>query len=531
MEQGTRAKALAAKHLYEAAGHLLAELDTWSLQESGTVFGDLPAIHTFLQGELAKSPDLTLRTIQSAAGPQVLVVFMDGLVDNTLLDQDVIGPILQHSHEPATWDQTTLRTGHVTKAANWEEVWPKLLAGQTLLFVSGQTFAWVVDTVKYPQRSIGRPETEASIRGPQEAFNDVGLTQMNQIRRRLKDPRLTFQVVTMGSLDHHRVVVASMRGVANPSLVETVLQRLRRLRLDSVVNATQIASLIRDHPRSIFPTIRFTEHVEFVVWALVQGKVAVLIDGDPFVLLVPAPLWDFYQTPMDYNSPWYDASFVRFIRMVGFLVTLYFPALYIVFTTTNRNLVSYQLLTTIIGSHVGLPYAPTLEAVIMIFVIEIIREAALRLPKALSTVLGTMGAIVVGTAVVKAGFVSNQIIVIMTVTALSFYSVPAYELVGTWRIINFSLLAVAQLWGLYGVMLLSLAFVVHLAGMVSYGVPYLSPWVPVRWTDLRDTVMRWPLALWKRRPLMLRPSRRLWRYSSTRRPAQPRLRQAQPPKS
>ncbi|PSR20863.1 MAG: spore germination protein [Sulfobacillus thermosulfidooxidans] len=515
------------QHIQQAADRLLAEINAWSPLKPDGIGKDITAVEKYLQTQLLKSPDFISRIIQTARGERVLIAYIDGLVDTTMVDQDIIAPLLKTKVPASSWNQQSLHTGHVSQESQWDKIWPKLLSGNTILVPEGSAYAWIIDTVKYMQRSIGRPETEASIRGPQEAFNEVVLTQMNQIRRRLRDSRLSFQAVQLGHLDHHQVIVAALRGVVNPGLLETVLYRLRRIRIDAVPNATQIGSLIRDHPYSIFPTLRYSEHVDFVVWALEQGKVAVLVDGDPFVMILPATMWDFYKTPMDYNSSWYDASFVRFIRMAGFFVTLYFPSLYIVFTTTNQNLVPYQLLTTIMGSHIGLPFPPILEAVVMIFVIEIIREAALRLPKALSTVLGTMGAIVVGTAIVKAGFVSNQIIVIMTITALSFYSVPSYELVGTWRLVNFLLLAASQLWGLFGVLWVSLALIVELDSMVSFGVPYLSPGIPINWRDLKDSIVRLPLALWKRRLTAVRPLRFVWRYPLQGKSMQPRLKRHQ----
>ncbi|WP_242968380.1 spore germination protein [Sulfobacillus sp. hq2] len=515
------------QQISESSGRLLAELAAWKELTPDTISGDLPAIEQYLKSELNKSPDAIVRVVECGSQQRVLMVYIDGLVDTEMVDQDIIAPLLKTTAPPDHWDQSTLHVGHISQETHWNKIWPKLLAGNTVLVPEGSTYAWLVDTVQYRQRAIERPQTELAIRGPQEAFNEIGLTQMNQIRRRLRDKRLVFQQMQLGTLDHHPIVVAGLHGVVNPGLWETVLYRLHRIRLDAVPNATQIGSMIRDHPYSIFPTVRYTEHVDFVVWALEQGKVAVLVDGDPFVILLPATLWDFYQTGMDYNSPWYDASFARFIRMAGFFITLYFPGLYIVFTTTNQNLVPYQLLTTIIGSHIGLPFPPILEAIIMIFVIEIIREAALRLPKALSTVLGTMGAIVVGTAIVKAGFVSSQIIVIMTVTALSFYSVPAYELVGSWRLVNFALIAAAQFWGLFGILWVSLALIIELGSMVSFGVPYLAPWVPAYWRDLKDSVVRLPLILWRQRLRAARPIRQAWRRPLPGPGGQPRLKRRQ----
>lgn len=485
------------------------------MEEMGIIGGDVDAIEQYLQQTLQRSPELNHRQITLSTGQTLLIAYLSGLVDATIVDQDVIAPLLQQPGNPTTWDCSTLLVGQVQKVRLWVDFWLKLLLGQTAIFISHQSWAWMADTAKIPHRAIGRPETEATIRGPQEALTDLMLTQIAQIRRRVPNPRLTVQQLTLGIQDHHRIAVLSIQNIANPSLVKTTVHRIRRLKLDSVINATQIGGLIRDYPRSIFPTVRYTEHVSMLVWALFEGRCVILVDGDPFAIIVPAPLWDYYRTPMDYNSGWYDVSFVRLIRLIGLVVTLYFPALYIVFTTTNRNLVPYQLLTTMMGSHTGLPFPPILEAFIMIFVIEIIREAALRLPRPLSSTLGTMGAIVVGTAVVRAGFVSNQVIVIIALTALSIYSVPAYELVGTLRILSIGLLIVAQAGGLFGLIIGTLALLTELVGMESFGIPYLTPWVPVRWSDWKDTLLRIPWSMWQKYLLTARPKQVRWKYSPT----------------
>jgi hypothetical protein len=206
---------------------------------------------------------------------------------------------------------------------------------------------------------------------------------------------------------------------------------------------------------------------------------------------------------MDYNTGWYDATFARFIRLAGLVVSLALPALYIVFSSVNPQLIPYQLLLVIMGSHAGLPFTPFTEAVIMIFMIEVIREATLRLPKALAGALGTMGAIVVGTAIVRSGVVSSQIIVVMTLTALSFFSVPTYELVGTVRLVNFALMAAGDVLGLFGLVLVALAVSGVLLSMTSFGVPYLAPVVPPQVRDWDDAFVRQPYVGLAHRPRWL----------------------------
>jgi spore germination protein KA len=364
---------------------------------------------------------------------------------------------------------------------------------------------WSVDTTKFPARAVEKPHTELSVRGSDEAFNEVVATQLAQLRHRIRDPGLRVQRLTVGTRQHAPVLVTHLAGIANPDVVHQVMTRLQALCLDGQISSSQIAGLIRDHPWSIFPTIRTTERVDLAVDALLKGKVVVLVDGDPFALVVPAVLADFYMTAMDYTAPWYDTSFVRLIRIIGWAMGVYLPGLYIALTEVNVNLLPPPLLILTAGNHAGLPFPPVVEALLMVFVIEVLREAALRLPQMLSVTIGTVGAIVVGTAVVKAGLVSPQMIIVITLTALSFYSVPVYELTGTWRLVNFFMLMAGAIVGVYGLIWVSMWLVATLIGLTSFGVPYFAPMAPFHARDWRDLFIRaaWPALRW--RPSVARP--------------------------
>ncbi len=287
-------------------------------------------------------------------------------------------------------------------------------------------------------------------------------------------------------------------------------ERLRAINVDGLVDITQVAGLIRDHPRSIFPTIRQTERVEMAVWRMLQGAVVVLMDGDPFALIAPAPLIDFYRTAMDYSSSWVDSSFVRGIRFFGWLVGIYLPALFVALTEVNPSVLPAELLASVQGSAIGLPFPEVIQVILMILVIEILREASLRLPKPLSTTIGTVGAIVVGTAIVKAGLVDTQIIVIMTLTALSLFSTPVYELTSTWRVIGLLMLGASYFFGLVGITLVTMGVIAVLVDMRTFGSQYFEPWAPFRVTDWGDAVWRLPWTTLTQRWSAPRPLHPRW---------------------
>jgi spore germination protein KA len=465
-----------------------------------------------IKAGLGVSDDVILRRleVQSCAEP-VLLAYIEGIVDTEQVDHGIIQRLLTTTDAPNRWGEVTFASGVATKETGWADILDDLVLGKTLIFAPGLPFVWALETVKYQARSIGRPQTELSVRGPQEAFNEVLSTQKSQLRRKIASPTLRFQDVTVGKLQRSKVSVAYLDGVVNTALVETIMARLHALDIDGIANATMVGGLVRDHPYSIFPTLRHTERVDVASWHLIQGEVAVMVDGDPFILLAPAPLASFYRTAMDYSSAWPDASFTRCIRFGGWILSLYLPALYVAFTQVNINLLPTQLLVIITGSHAGLPFSPLVEIVLMIGIIEILREAAVRLPQMLSTTIGTVGAIVVGTAIVRSGVVDNQIIVLMTLTALSLFTTPVYDLVGPWRIMAFSLLAGAAILGFLGVVLVTMVYIAVITDMESFGTPYFTPWAPFRITDWGDVLMRTPWIMSRTRWTSARPFDIVWR--------------------
>ena len=489
---------------------------------------DIADIRQRLARGIGSSADVRLVSVTvPGTGNLVLVAYIDGLVDSQRLAEAVLRPLEQTTTPARSWQHTALASAGVKSEDRWSEVLNDLAQGSTLVFVDGLTHAWVADTVKYVQRDVTRPQTELAVRGPEQAFIEVLAVQKTQLRQALSSAALRFTDLQVGRTVQSAVAVAHLAGVTNPSLVDTVVGRIQQIDVAGISTATQIAGLIRDHPRSIFPTIRATERVDVVTWHILQGGAAILTNGDPFVLLAPAPLVTFYRTAMDYSTSWADAVFTRLIRLISWGLGLYLPALYVALAEVNPNLLPTSLFIMMQGGHSGLPFSPLLEIVLMIVVIEVLREAAIRLPKFLSTTIGTVGAIVVGTAVVRAGIVDAQIIVMMTLTALALFATPTYELTGAWRLIGFLLLVGAATLGILGIVLTTVAVVAVVMDMKSFGVPYFAPGAPFRGGDWSDSVWRAPWTLVRNRRTEARPQQGTWRVPPARSAPSPHLHRAQ----
>jgi len=477
---------------------------------AGVYDGRVDAALKRLKAGLGSSPDIAVRPFRvgGADGLPAVLVFSEGLVDNRMVDADTlalaeVAPSAVQAAPAARRAQTLARclaVGHVTYARKWSSIEMKVLQGNALVLVAGADRAIVLDVSKYPARSIPEPEVERSILGSHEAFNEVILTHMNQVRLYLQTPALRFESHTVGRLSGTNAVIAYIDGVTNPALIQAVRRRITRLRDGSVVSAARLASSMKDHTWTPFPLVRMTPRVDFVARELLEGRVAVLTANTPFAIVVPATFLEFYRTSDDYEGQFWGPTMNRAVRLLGFFVALYAPALYIAMVDVNPDFLPTHLLWTVAGSREGLPFPPQVEVVLMFAIIELLREAAIRMPKSMSGTLGTVGAIIIGTSIVKAGVVSTLMIVVVTLTAVAIFTSPTWEITLTLRWIMWPMVVGAYFFGMVGIVLVTILVVLHMASLSSFGVPYLTPFGPLRPPDWGDTVVRVPLRDMDTRP-------------------------------
>lgn len=480
-----------------------------------SVSGSIQAAYDRMKSTLGQSPDIVIRRFTVSTGRfPAMIVFVNGQVDNAMLDRDTLmmAELVLPSESSAEALYLALKNhflavGHVTTASSWSSVINSVMMGATALFLDGVSNVIILDTTKFPARSVTRTQSEPSIKGPQEAFNEVLLTQMDQLRRRLPAPTLRFESFMIGQDTQTQVLCCYLTDLTNPGLVAAVKERLGGIQRSSVQAANEVGEYLADRKFTIFPQVRYTERVDLIARNLDQGKVAILTANDPTGMLVPNTLVDFYQTTQDYAFPFWDGTLMRLIRFAGLIAGLYLMPFYIALSSVNPDLLPPKLLLSIDAARQGMPFPPVIEVIIMWLIIEILREAANRLPQQLATTIGTVGAVVVGTAIVKAGIVDSLMIIIVTLTALGLFTVPAIEIASTWRWLFWVFIAASWLFGIYGIVLITVVVIVHLSALENFGMPYLSPFGPVRLSDMADSWIRFPFTQLKKRPVSLRTLR------------------------
>ncbi|WP_420819764.1 spore germination protein [Paenibacillus monticola] len=467
----------------------------------------------------ADMADVNVRELRiGALQIKAALLFVDGLTDKDGMDRNILKPLM-NAMRPFE-GMTTAPEANVLKniiihqvilvseiefTANPLMSLQKVLFGSAVLLVEGMTEVFVMGTPKGRTRIGEEPVSEALLRGPRIGFTETLSDNTAMLRRNGQNTELAMISFTVGKRIQKEMVLTYIKDIANEELVEEVKRRIRTIDIDDVKESGYVEQLIEDNYLSPFQQIQNTERPDRVMAALLEGRVAILLDGTPFALIMPVTFAMLLQSPEDYYDRWIAGSLLRVLRFLAATISLFGPALYISFLSFHPGLIPTKLVISIINSRQGVPFPSLIEALIMEVSIEILREAGLRLPKPIGPAMGIVGGLIIGQAAVEAGIVSPILVIVVAVTAISSFSMPMYSAGITLRMLRFVAMFFAATFGLYGVILFFLLLSSHLIKLKSFGVPYLSMAAPYRIRDWKDFIIRMPLQFMKRRPELLKP--------------------------
>ncbi|MEW6696998.1 MAG: spore germination protein [Bacillota bacterium] len=441
--------------------------------------------------------DLVLRKLLIGAGSKpALVVYLENMADKKILSEGIIAKLQEAPPEFLDNVKVTahsiLAVSKVSVTADLNRVVSRILSGDTGIFLAGSSRAIIAATGGWETRSIQYPETEVNVEGPKEGFIESIDVNMTLLRRRLRNSNLRFETITLGTRTNTEVAVAHLQGVTDPGIVAEVKRRLKAIHKDGILTVEILHEFLRDQPYSPFPTIAKTERPEKVVACLLEGRVAVLLDGYPFVLVAPMTFAMFLQAGDDYYQSFYYGTFVRWIRIFAFVITLVLPSFYIALVTHHWEMMPTALALSLAGGRAGVPFPYFLEALAMEFTFEVLREAGIRMPRAVGQAVSIVGALVIGQSAVQAGLVSPGIVIIVAFTGIASFAIPVYEASTPFRLLRFPLIFVTAGLGLPGLVAGVMMIWGHMTSLTSFGVPYLAPFVPLQSKDLKDTLFRVP---------------------------------------
>lgn len=436
-----------------------------------------------------------------------IILYVDGLVDMKRVENTVLSPLLNQSENLLKKEQLSIEnfeceisSGKVTKGENVQQIEDQLLVGVTVLLIDGFKQCLFISEQSWEKRSIDEPPSEAVVIGPREGFTENIRTNTSMIRRRIKSPQLKLESMKIGRLSKTEVVITYIVGIAEPSLIEEVRTRLKRIDIDAIEESGYIIEFIEDNPYSVFPQVLQTERPDRVVGSLLEGRVGIIVENSPFALVVPVTFFQMMSSPEDYYGRFIISTFTRFIRYLFLLIALLFPSIYIAVTTFHQELLPTNLLFSVAASRERVPFPAVIEALLMEVTFEALREAGLRLPRPIGSTVSIVGALVIGQAAVEAGIVSAPLVIVVSITGIASFMFPSYSMTGSIRLLRFAMMFLAGLLGFYGILLGVLFILVHLVQLRSFGIPYLAPVAPFNLNSMKDVFIRAPWWKMNKRP-------------------------------
>ncbi|PGX73991.1 spore germination protein [Priestia megaterium] len=469
-------------------------------------------LHNIKQ-KTGNSPDIIIRELKIGRDSdiRVAIVYVEGIIDNQSIQDYLLQSIMKDNHKEEVNEYNALdllsedmmAIGNISCVTNFDDLFSSLMAGNTLILVDGVEQALSASTKGGEKRSIAEATNQMVVRGPKRAFTESLGTNTALVRRIIKNPNLWVESLNIGRVTKTDVTIMYIHGIANDKVVKEIRQRLQRIDIDSILDSGYITQLIEDQTATPFPTIYSTERPDVVAGNLLEGRVAILVDGTPFALIAPVVFMQFFQSAEDYYARFDIATFIRLLRIFMFIISLAAPATYVAATTFHQEMIPTTLIIAIAAQRESIPFPAFVEALLIELVFEILREAGIRLPKATGAAVSIVGALVIGEAAIQAGVVSPAMVIIESITALTSFATPSFDMAVSGRLVRFMIMIGAATFGFYGIILCLLMMLAHLTSLRSFGVPYMAPFAPLIPVSNGDTVVRLPWWALRQRPRLI----------------------------
>ncbi|MEC3883608.1 spore germination protein [Halobacillus litoralis] len=441
---------------------------------------------------LNQSPDL-VQKVFNHEGQSIIVQFIHYQVNKEQLEDEILEIITRSTHP---WSNEGLMNKiplASTKQENkMDAIIEQMIHGSVCIYIESEKEATLFALPNQEHRALNRAETESLVFGPQVSFTESLMTNLNVIRWRLDTSDLVTEKLIVGERIQSEIRIVYLKSLANTENVNTMRQRIQDLNISEVEDTSVLGQLIEDSSSTVFPQLIFTELPDRFCNAISKGRVGVMVDKSPTMLLGPMNLFSFFESTEDLYMRWNMGSFIRLLRFVSMALSIILTPMYVAALTFHYEIIPSTLLVSLGQSRSTVPFPPVLEALLLEILIELLREAGARLPTKVGQTMGIVGGIVLGQAAVEAGFTSNILIIIIALSALASFTAPSYLMGTAIRIIRFPMILLAGAWGIIGIVFALSFLVIHLLKQKSLGRPYLAPIYPFEWSDFNESIFRVP---------------------------------------
>lgn len=459
-----------------------------------------------LRSKLGNSPDLIIRSYEPVNNVyQTAAVFINAITDMERVEQyithalsfqplrDSKGTALTTTDMFKYVQEMSLNIGKLKIVKDLNSMLESLLSGDTIILFQGLQEAISVSTSGGETRAVSEAATQVAIRGSKESFTESLGTNIALVRRRVKTPDLWIETMTIGNVTKTDVTIMHINGLTQEETLQNLRKKLQSIDVDSILESGYIEQLIEDKRHSPFPTIYNTERPDSVAGNLLEGRIALFVDGTPFVLIVPSTFFMFFHTVEDYYQRYDISTLIRVLRFICLLISLFGPAIFVAALNFHQEMIPTPLLINLAAQREGVPFPAFVEALMMEFTFEIIREAGIRMPSPIGQTVSIIGGLVLGQAAVQAGIVSPAMVIVVSLTGISSFATPAFNMALSIRVLRFVIMFVAAFMGLYGIAIIGIMLVAHLCSLRSIGVPYMAPIAPFVPGDQKDLLLRTPV--------------------------------------
>jgi spore germination protein KA len=450
------------------------------------------------------TPDYLVNRKISVSGKQSALLYNPDMTDTLLISRLVVA--LEKCHE---WKITakkiannvssvaeTSLTNDVEKARN------SLLSGDAIVVVDGVDEIVVINLRKWDKRAIAEPPTATVMRGPREGFIEDVKTNLSLLERRLKSPAFAIEKLTVGRISNTTVAIVYLSNVVDKALVREVRARIKSIDVDAIIDSHYLQPYLEDRPFSLFHQTGVTEKPDIVASKLLEGRVAIIVDGSPMVITIPFMLIEDYQSSEDYYERASLSTFLRIIRVLALFFSILLPGLYVALEQYHYSVIPMRFLLTVMTAVNGIPLSPITEILFVILLFELIREASVRMPRAVGMAMSIVGALVLGDTAVKAGIISSPAVMITALSSIALYTAPNQE--GTLTLLRVVFTLIGGLGGMYLLLVGILYLLLYLCSLNGFGVQYMAPFAPLIQQDLGDSVYRVSLLRMDKRPVSIK---------------------------
>lgn len=441
------------------------------------------------------------RTFRNRVNPDIVcgVFFMDGMADGEQVNGSIVKPVVEVETEP--WNPEThnnideiykrlLYAAEVKRSSDVKEIVSSIIYGDTALMTEGSCEALIINSKGWETRSIAEPENEKTLRGPKEGFTESLLKNTSLLRRRLRTPDLKFKNITLGTRSNTTVCLCYLDSIVNRRVLGTLEKRLQNIQIDGVLDTGYLDELTRDNPWTPLKTAGVTERPDVAAGCILEGRIAVILDGSPSVMTVPYLFIENLQSDDDYYINFFFSSMSRLLRVLSLLITVVVPGLYVALVSFHQEMIPTTLAVSISEARQGVPLPVTVECLVMLLVFEILRESGMRMPSNVGTALSIVGAIVIGQAAVDAKFVSAPMVIVVSVTGITGLMIS--KLTGAIILYRTFLVIAASTLGMYGLIAGMIIIVVHTISLTSFGVRYTAYLDSYKVQNAKDIYLRFP---------------------------------------